>query len=158
MEHYRYQGPLLEAVPSLHEEHNHAEQHTECVRRVEQAEPSVRDALMALMFIYKRKDPLSDGFRISNSQDLDRNQYNPETMVAKLHMEHLKTVQNMKTLSYGLNILHYLTWRFNALGSYHQEVPLGFLDLLELDARGGDHLEKYATWMLKKGFECVWFT
>ncbi|EUC56183.1 origin recognition complex subunit 3 [Rhizoctonia solani AG-3 Rhs1AP] len=151
MEHYRYQGALLEAVPSLHDkpEPNIAEY----VQRVEQAGPSVRDALMALMFIYKRRDPLSDGFRLTNLQDLDQTQYTPESMVNKLHTEHVKTVQNMKTLSSGLNILHYLTWRFNSLGSYRQEVPLGFLDLLELDARGGDHFGKYAAWMLKKGFE-----
>ncbi|CAE6477214.1 unnamed protein product [Rhizoctonia solani] len=151
MEHYRYQGALLEAVPSLHDkpESNLAEY----VQKVERAEPSVRDALMALMFIYKRRDPLSDGFRVTDSQDLDQTQYTPESMVDKLHVEHAKTVQNMKTLSYGLNILHHLTWKFDSLGSYRQEVPLGFLDLLELDARGGDHLEKYATWMLKRGFE-----
>ncbi|CAE6366518.1 unnamed protein product [Rhizoctonia solani] len=151
MEHYRYQGPLLEAVPSLHDK---PEPNTAlCIRKVEQAEPSVRDALMALMFIYKRRDPLSDGFRIANPQYLDQTQYTPKSMVNKLHAEHIKTVQNMKTLSYGLNVLHHLTWKFHSLGSYRQEVPLGFLDLLELDARGGDHLEKYATWMLKKGFE-----
>ncbi|CAE6454349.1 unnamed protein product, partial [Rhizoctonia solani] len=152
MEHYRYQGPLLEAVPSLHDkpEPNLADY----VQKVEQANSSDRDALMALMFIYKRRDPLSDdGFRVSNSQDLDQTQYTPESMVNKLHVEHVKTVQNMKTLSYGLGILHHLTWRFNLLGSYRQEVPLGFLDLLELDARGGGHLEKYTTWMMKKGFE-----
>ncbi|KAL5637173.1 hypothetical protein ACGC1H_000976 [Rhizoctonia solani] len=151
MEHYRYQGALLEVVPSLYDkpEQNIAEY----VQRVEQAKPSVRDALMALMFIYKRRDPLSDGFRLTNLQDLDQTQYTPKSMVNKLHTEHMKTVQNMKTLSFGLNILHHLTWRFNSLGSYRQEVPLGFLDLLELDARGGDHLGKYATWMLKKGFE-----
>ncbi|CAE7225406.1 unnamed protein product [Rhizoctonia solani] len=151
MEHYRYQGALLEVVPSLHEKPE--PNITEYIQKVEQAEPSVRDALMALMFIYKRQDPLSDGFRLTNLQDLDQAEYTPESMVNKIHAEHTKTVKNMKTLSYGLNILHYLTWRFNSLGSYRQEVPLGFLDLLELDARGGDHLEKYATWMLKKGFE-----
>ncbi|KAG8715853.1 hypothetical protein FRC11_014102 [Ceratobasidium sp. 423] len=151
MEHYRYQGALLEAVPSLHDkpEPNLAEY----VQKVERAESSVRDALMALMFIYKRRDPLSDGFRVTDSQDIDQTQYTPESMVDKIHVEHTKTVQNMKILSYGLGILHHLTWRFDSLGSYRQEVPLGFLDLLELDARGGDHLEKYATWMLKRGFE-----
>ncbi|KAH7344072.1 origin recognition complex subunit 3 N-terminus-domain-containing protein [Rhizoctonia solani] len=151
MEHYRYQGPLLEAVPSLHDKPE--PNLSEYVQKVAQAESSTRDALMALMFIYKRRDPLSDGFRVTNSQDLDQTQYTLESMVNKLHVEHVKTVQNMKTLSYGLGILHHLTWRFNSLGSYRQEVPLGFLDLLELDARGGDHLEKYTTWMMKKGFE-----
>ncbi|KAJ1308367.1 hypothetical protein OPQ81_004075 [Rhizoctonia solani] len=151
MEHYRYQGPLLEVVPSLHD--NSEPNLADYAQKVEQAESSIRDTLMALMFIYKRRDPLSDGFRITNSQDLDQTQYTPETMVKKLHAEHVKTVHNMKTLSYGLNILHHLTWKFNSLGSYRQEVPLGFLDLLELDARGGDHLEKYAIWMLKRGFE-----
>ncbi|CUA77925.1 Origin recognition complex subunit 3 [Rattus norvegicus] [Rhizoctonia solani] len=150
MEHYRYQGALLEVVPSLHESEPNI---AECVQRVNQAEPFLRDALMALMFIYKRRDPLSDGFRLTNLQDLDQTQYTPESMVNKLHAEHVKTVQNMKTLSSGLNMLHHLTWRFNSLGSYRQEVPLGFLDLLELDAKGDDHLEKYTTWMLKKGFE-----
>ncbi|KAF8681214.1 Origin recognition complex (ORC) subunit 3 N-terminus [Rhizoctonia solani] len=151
MEHFRYQGPLLEAVPPLHDkpEPNIAL----CVHKVEQAEQSVRDALMALMFIYKRRDPLSDGFRITNPQNLDQTQYTPESMVNKLHIKHAKTVQNMKTLGYGLNVLHHLTFKFHSLGSYRQEVPLGFLDLLELEARGGDHLEKYATWMLKRGFE-----
>ncbi|KAB5593222.1 Origin recognition complex subunit 3 [Ceratobasidium theobromae] len=155
MEHYRYQGPLLEAVPSLHVESEDAQaaEQMECVRKLEQAGLLVRDTLMALMFIYRRKDPLSDGFRISDWKDVDQTQYTSESMVAKLHAEHIKTVENMKTLSYGLNILHHLTWKFDSLGSYRQEVPLGFLDLVELDARGGDHLEKYAIWMLKKGFE-----
>lgn len=157
MEHYRYQGPLLEAVPPIHAGTDRPDEteRLECIRKVEQADPSVRDALMALMFIYKRKDPLSDGFRLTNPHELDHAQFTVESMVDRLDTCHRLTVQNMLNLAYALDVLHYLTWKFRSFGTYTQEVPLGFLDLLELEAKGGDHLDSYATWMLKKGFECV---
>lgn len=107
---------------------------------------------MALVFLYRRRDPLSDGFRITES-DNDPTEYSDEALVKKLLEEREKTTLSMRASAYALGMLHYLTWGFDALGSYRQEVPMSFLDLLELDARGDTQLEKYAAWMLKKGFE-----
>lgn len=107
---------------------------------------------MALMFLYRRRDPLSDGFRFSESSS-DTTEYTEKALVHKMLEEREKTVLSMRASAYALGMLHFLTWGFDAVGSYRQEVPLSFLDLLELDARGDKQLEKYATWMLKKGFE-----
>ena len=159
MEHYRYQGPLLEAVPQLSPVHATSDSHrikaiNDCVQKVRNFDSPTKDALLALMFLYRRRDPLSDGFRPFDSEQ-DPIRHNDETLVYTMFEERKKTMLSMRASAYALGMLHYLTWGFDALGSYRQEVPMSFLDLLELDARGGKQLEKYATWMLKKGFEYV---
>ncbi|KAG8720452.1 hypothetical protein FRC09_009553 [Ceratobasidium sp. 395] len=108
------------------------------------------DLLLAFLTLSKRKGPLANGF-------------SPMDVNAKLtKYDFYKQVEQLDLISrpdktdksrYALSVLYHLTWGFYELGAYRQEIPLTFLDLLELEAKGSKEVEKYAAWMLKKGFE-----
>jgi hypothetical protein len=156
MEHYRYQGQILDvAAPyPLGDTQPHGLLGTQS-KKFTGSDPETENLLLAFMLLSGRKRPLADGFSPADV-DADFKKRSVTELVQGLWTEREKTAADMKSSTHGITVLFYLTWGFYELESYRQEVPLGFLDLLELSARK-KQIEKYAAWMLKKGFEYVAF-
>ncbi|KAG9087895.1 hypothetical protein FRC06_002311, partial [Ceratobasidium sp. 370] len=112
------------------------------------AEPE--DVLLAFLTLSKRKGRLEDGF---SPADIDAGLTESKLHEQAREFEILSLMAGVARSRYALTALFHLTWGFYELGVYRQEIPLSSLDLLELTAKGPKEIEKYATWMLKKGFE-----
>ncbi|KAG9120602.1 hypothetical protein FRC07_003842 [Ceratobasidium sp. 392] len=110
------------------------------------------NVLLAFLTLDKRKGALADGFFPA---DADKTFTKYALYQQAETLGHEPCCDRMNQSRYGLVALLHLTWSFYERGAYRQEVPLPFLDLLELAAKGPNDIEKYATWMLKKGFQCV---
>ncbi|KAG8791057.1 hypothetical protein FRC12_010247 [Ceratobasidium sp. 428] len=108
------------------------------------------DLLLAFLTLSNRKGPLANGF---SPMDVNAKltKYDFYKQVEQLDLSSRPNKTDMSR--YALSVLYHLTWGFYDLGAYRQEVPLTFLDLLELEAKGSKEVEKYAAWMLRKGFE-----
>ncbi|KAG8683991.1 hypothetical protein FRC08_013961, partial [Ceratobasidium sp. 394] len=112
------------------------------------AEPE--DVLLAFLTLSKRKGPLADGF---SPADVNTHLTKYKLFQQAKDLELTNLSFRMARPRYALTALFHLTWGFYELGAYRQEIPLSYLDLLELTAKGSKEIEKYATWMLRKGFE-----
>jgi hypothetical protein len=156
MEHYRYQGQILDVAASYPLGGTQPQGLLGIQsKKLTGSDPETQNLLLAFMLLSGRKRPLANGFSPTDL-DADFNKRSVAELVQGLWTEREKTAADMKSSTHGITVLFYLTWGFYELGSYRQEVPLGFLDLLELSARN-KQVEKYATWMLRKGFEYVGF-
>ncbi|KAG8747080.1 hypothetical protein FRC10_002496 [Ceratobasidium sp. 414] len=114
------------------------------------AEPE--DVLLAFLTLSNRKGRLEGGF---SPADVDVNLTESKLYEQAREFGISSLGARVARSRYALTVLFLLTWGFYKLGAYRQEIPLSFLDLLELAAKGPKEIEKYATWMLKKGFEYV---
>ncbi|KAG8687382.1 hypothetical protein FRC08_011986, partial [Ceratobasidium sp. 394] len=112
------------------------------------AEPE--DVLLAFLTLSKRKAPLADGF---SPADVNPNLTHYKLYQQAEELELSNLMHRMARPRYALTALFHLTWCFYELGAYRQEIPLSYLDLLELLAKGPKEIERYTTWMLRKGFE-----
>lgn len=107
--------------------------------------------LSALLTLSERKQPLADGFSPIDVKHL----VGQDFVTAAGGFGRKSIIDRLNAARYGLTILLELTRALHNVGAYRQEIPLPYLDLLELQAKEGREVGKYLTWMLKKGFEYV---